>query len=163
MRNRISSRWIPLVTAVSPDQFRLSDELMASAGPFRTDQDDLREFVAHVVTTGDVPAQSHFVVVPETAKFALRPLGAEWCRSIQEAKLWTIRIPTAVVEQAKQARLFHRNDMRKTAIELYRMLRERPEAPAALVEPVRACTAQPPSASMWQELERAVKGLLGGG
>lgn len=165
MRNRTWSRWIPLVKAVPPNRFRFSDELLASAGPFWSDQDDLLEFLAQVVTCSDMPAQSLFVGVSEAIErtFAVKLLGSEWHRSVLEAKLWSIRIPTALVEQAKRERLLQWFDCTKMADELYRLASDRLGAPDTLVDRVRSSSNQPPSISTWDELEKAAMALVGGG
>ncbi|MDF2627086.1 MAG: hypothetical protein K0R39_917 [Symbiobacteriaceae bacterium] len=163
MRQRTFSRWIPVVQGVAPHQFRLSDELLAAAGPLWSQPDDLRRFVAQVVTGCPDPAEALFAA-PVTGVGELLTVAGDddWGRSLQEAKLWTIRIPTVLVEQAKWARLLERYDCREAALALGRNMRRTPEPPAELVAELRSCSTRTPSTDTWSRLEQVVRLLVAG-
>lgn len=164
MRKRTFSRWIPLAYCVAPHQFRLSDELQSVAGPFWNDQDHLLRFVARVVEQTPDSWEPRFASRTEGNDPLFEVADSDdWRRSLREAKLWTLRIPALLVEQAKWADLLEWYDTRKTAHALHRLICRTPGPPAALAEAVQSCCSLPPSAAVWSSLERAVRHLVAGG
>ena len=164
MRQRTFSRWIPLAYCVAPHQFQMSDELQAVAGPFWNDQEHLLRFVARVVEQTPDSWEPLFASRTEGNALLFEVVDSDdWRRSLREAKLWTLRIPALLVEQAKWADLLEWYDTRKTAHALHRLICRTPGPPAALTEAVQSCCSLPPSAAVWSSLEQAVRSLLAGG